>query len=190
MCPAGCCSAGARRTSRRSNDPVGHTSYWRHTVSGPPRAAPRPVASGAVGYSGVIYAAIVAAWAAVLVPRWGRRNEGGAEGTATATVNAAPSSPHGQEEFGVAAQRRRRVLLVLVVAVTVTATAVVVMRLPAWWVVVPSTSLAGFLVLARRAAVKEAPRRRVRRRRAAGTAALVAHEPVPTRIAVLDEPEP
>ena len=216
----GCCSAGGRRASRRSNDPVGHTSYWRHTVSGPPRAAPRPVASGAVGYSGVIYAAIVAAWAAVLVPRWVRRNEEvdeareidavrgvrllarpaevsragrhghGAEGTATATVNAAPSSPHGQEEFGVAAQRRRRVLLVLVVAVTVTATAVVVMRLPAWWVVVPSTSLAGFLVLARRAAVKEARRTRVQRRRAAGPAAPVAHVPVPNRIAVLDEPEP
>jgi len=28
-----------------------------------------------VGYSGLIYAAIVAAWAAVLVPRWVRRNE-------------------------------------------------------------------------------------------------------------------
>jgi hypothetical protein len=35
----------------------------------------RAVASGCVGYSGLIYAAIVAAWAAVLVPRWVRRNE-------------------------------------------------------------------------------------------------------------------
>jgi hypothetical protein len=172
-----------------------------------------------VGYSGVIYAAIVAAWAAVLVPRWVRRNEevdeareidgvrgvrilarpsdvsragrhGHGAGTTTATFDAAPSSPHGQAEFGVAARRRRRVLLIMVVAVAVTATAVVVERLPAWWLVVPSTSLAGFLVLARRAAVREARRRRVRRRRAAEPAAPVAHEPVPTRIAVLDEPEP
>src|SRR5215204_6760797 len=220
MCPVGCCNAGVRRASRRSNDPAGHTSYWRHTVSGPPRAAPRPVASDAVGYSGVIYAAIVAAWAAVLVPRWVRRNEEveeareidavrgvrllarpadvsragrhghGAGGTATATFDVAPSSPHGQAEFGVASRRRRRVLLVLVVAVAVSAAAVVVERLPAWWVVVPATSLAGFLVLARRAAVREAGRRRVRRRRAAGPASPVAHEPVPARIAVLDEPEP
>ncbi|MGH8829315.1 MAG: hypothetical protein ACRDVZ_17260, partial [Jiangellaceae bacterium] len=28
-----------------------------------------------MGYSGLIYAVIVAAWAAVLVPRWARRNE-------------------------------------------------------------------------------------------------------------------
>jgi hypothetical protein len=197
-----------------------------------------------VGYSGVIYAAIVAAWAAVLVPRWVRRNEeveeareidavrgvrllarpadvsrpgrhghGGGR-TATATFHdgrmagtsavdpadrsrAEPNSrvaetaepfPHGQAEF--AARRRRRVLLFLLVAVAVTATAVVVVRLPAWWVVVPSTSLAGFLVLARRAAVREARRHRVRRRPAAGPAAPVAHEPVPTRIAVLEDPEP
>jgi hypothetical protein len=78
------------------------------------------------------------------------------------------------------------VLLILLLAVAVTAAAVVVVRMPAWWVVVPSTSLAGFLVLARRAAVREARRRHVRRR----PAAPVAHEPVPTRIAVLDEPEP
>lgn len=196
-----------------------------------------------MGYSGVIYAAIVAAWAAVLVPRWVRRNEeveeareiDGARGvrilarpadvsragrhghgagvTATATFHdgrvagtpaadpadhsrvepnsrlaekVTPSSPHGQAEFGVAARRRRRVLLILLLAVAVTAAAVVVVRMPAWWVVVPSTSLAGFLVLARRAAVREARRRHVRRR----PAAPVAHEPVPTRIAVLDEPEP
>jgi hypothetical protein len=200
-----------------------------------------------VGYSGVIYAAIVAAWAAVLVPRWVRRNEevdeareiDGARGvrilarpadvsragrhghgagvTATATFHdgrvagtrvadpadhsrvepnsrlaekVTPSSPHGQAEFGVAARRRRRVLLILLLAVAATAAAVVVVRMPAWWVVVPSTSLAGFLVLARRAAVREARRRRFRRRPAAGPAAPVAHEPVPTRIAVLDEPEP
>jgi hypothetical protein len=200
-----------------------------------------------VGYSGVIYAAIVAAWAAVLVPRWVRRNEEveeareidgvrgvrilarpadvsragrhghGPGGAATATFHdgrmagrpaadladrnraesndrvaetATPSSPHGQEEFGVASRRRRRVLLVLLVAVALSATAVVVVRLPAWSVIVPSMSLAGFLGLARRAAVREARRRRVRRRRAAEPAAPVAHEPVPARIAVLDEPEP
>jgi hypothetical protein len=33
------------------------------------------LASGPMGSSGLIYAAIVAAWAAVLVPRWVRRNE-------------------------------------------------------------------------------------------------------------------
>jgi len=173
-----------------------------------------------VGYSGVIYAAIVAAWAAVLVPRWVRRNEEveeareidgvrgvrvlarpadapgaglhghGAGGTATATFDATPSSPRGQAEFGVAARRRRRVLLVLLVAVAVTSTAIVVGRLPAWWVGVPSASLVGFLLLARRAAVREGRRRRVGQRRATGRAAPVAHEDVRTRIAMLDEPEP
>lgn len=36
---------------------------------------PRIVAFYGMGYSGLIYAAIVAAWAAFLVPRWVRRNE-------------------------------------------------------------------------------------------------------------------
>src|SRR5918994_138182 len=114
----------------------------------------------------------------------------GAGGTATATFDAAPSSPHGQAEFGVASRRRRRVLLVLVVAVAVTATAIVVGRLPAWWVGVPSASLVGFLLLARRAAVREGRRRRVGQRRATGRAAPVAHEDVRIRIAMLDEPGP
>lgn len=47
----------------------------RHTGRDPARCGPGTVAFYDVGSSGLLYAAIVAAWAAVLVPRWIRRNE-------------------------------------------------------------------------------------------------------------------
>lgn len=54
---------------------VRHTRYVRHTGRDPGCRGSGTVAFYDVGSSGLLYAAIVAAWAAVLVPRWIRRNE-------------------------------------------------------------------------------------------------------------------
>ena len=56
---------------------MSHQSHQFRATHRPNPSDPtrRALASGPMGSSGLIYAAIVAAWAAVLVPRWVRRNE-------------------------------------------------------------------------------------------------------------------
>ncbi|MGH8775039.1 MAG: hypothetical protein ACRDWI_07660 [Jiangellaceae bacterium] len=170
-----------------------------------------------MGSSGLIYAAIVAAWAAVLVPRWVRRHEevddarelDAARGVRVVPRSAAtsrgrhpvvdlPPADVGPmavaepdrglgESFAVAARRRRRVLMMLAAILAVLGAGAAAGRLPGFAVTVPATMLAIFLALARRAAVAQARRRSVAQRRMAFAA---VDERPRGRIAVLDEPEP
>ncbi|HLR93403.1 MAG TPA: hypothetical protein VK053_02665 [Jiangellaceae bacterium] len=141
--------------------------------------------------SGVIYVAIVAAWFAVLVPRWLRRNEEverarevdesrgvrviepratrmrarsrSARAVVRQPVPAPPRSDHAARlAFRAGARRRRRVLLLLVLATAGVGVAAVVEAIPPLWVAVPAALLVAFGVLARRAAAAE------RRRLSAG----------------------
>lgn len=170
-----------------------------------------------MGSSGLIYAAIVSAWAAVLVPRWVRRNEeidqareadlargvrvldpppAGARGARLQArhepppiVAAEPPAPvtDVMDRRGTAARRRRRVLIVLVLALIGVTAAAVAGALPLWSVGVSALVLAGFLRLARRAAAAEARRRAGAGRRRTESDAAV--HPALDRIAVLDEPK-
>jgi len=63
-------AAGARHSCHHR-----HALHRRHTDAGPRPETRCHLPSVPVGWSGLIYAAIVAGWAAVLVPRWVRRNE-------------------------------------------------------------------------------------------------------------------
>lgn len=138
-----------------------------------------------MNYSGVIYAVIVAAWAALLVPRWVRRNEDveqarevdqarrvrvldlqgprrrGRRRVAQPVVvrQHVPVPPHQDRAarlaFQAAARRRRHVLLVLLVATVAAVGAAVAGLLPLPLVVAPVLALAVFGALARRAALSE-----------------------------------
>lgn len=134
--------------------------------------------------SGVIYVAIVAAWFAVLVPRWLRRNEEverarevdesrgvrviepratrmrarsrSSRAVVRQPVPAPPRSDHAARlAFRAGARRRRRVLLLLVLATTGVGAAAIVAAIPPVWVAVPAGLLVTFGVLARRAAAAE-----------------------------------
>lgn len=145
-----------------------------------------------MGYSGLIYAAIVAAWAAFLVPKWVRRNEeverarevdqergvrvlsrkdgppqaphGAVAVPATSPVPAVASAPS-VDVFAVAAQRRRRMLGMLLALLVVSVGLAVAGPVPVWAPAGPGVLLVLFLFVARRAAVVQAQRRRVQARR-------------------------
>jgi hypothetical protein len=146
-----------------------------------------------MGYSGLIYAAIVAAWAAFLVPKWVRRNEeverarevDQERGVRVLSPRRGrpPQAPHGAvavpsvaaemarnvepDVFAEAARRRRRMLTLLTVLLVVSVGLVVAGRAPAWIVAGPGVLLCLFLFVARRAAVTQARRQRIDARRRA-----------------------
>jgi hypothetical protein len=149
-----------------------------------------------MGYSGLIYAAIVAAWAAFLVPKWVRRNEEverarevdqergvrvlsrkdgppqAPHGAVAVPVVAGPAGPVASraiepDVFAEAARRRRRMLSLLLVLLVVSLAVVFVGRAPMWLPAGPGVLLVLFLFVARRAAVVQAQRRRVEARRRA-----------------------
>jgi hypothetical protein len=172
-----------------------------------------------MGSSGLIYAAIVAGWAAVLVPRWVRRNEeidqareaDVARGVRVLQPSASlprgtrtqarhdplpvvideprvlADEPQDTHENRQAARRRRRILIVLVLALVAVTVPAVIGTLPLWSVAIPTLLLVGFLRLAHRATAAEANRPRLPRRRP-DTAD--AGGKTPSRMAVLDKPEP
>jgi hypothetical protein len=128
--------------------------------------------------SAILYFAIVAIWAAVLIPRWLRRESVSVEATMTSDVDTgpvtaeplAPSAPlvhsarsgsagrHDNEHARVVGARRR--LLGMLVALAIGAGALAEMRLAAWWVVLPpSVMLVGYLALLREASRADAERR-------------------------------
>ncbi|MBE1612078.1 divisome protein SepX/GlpR [Actinopolymorpha pittospori] len=127
--------------------------------------------------TGLIYAAIVAAWAAYLVPLWLRRHDEAAaarsvNGVSTAMrvlarrrVPVRPPSGDGQvvgppprARPGVgpsAAARRRRTLVALICLTTLVAILATVGALPWWNLVIPLVLIAGFLVVSVSAARRE-----------------------------------
>jgi hypothetical protein len=150
--------------------------------------------------SAILYVAIVAIWAGVLIPRWLRRDSAGsqrasedlttADAETSAPVEAAaepapaprrrddtagsasrPARP--QEQTKMLASRRRLLYLLLVLAIGSGALAVT--KMAAWWVVVPPTiMLLGYMSMLREAARADAERRELARPRATATATATA----------------
>jgi hypothetical protein len=136
--------------------------------------------------SAILYAAIIAIWAGVLIPRWLKRSsvspvasdaseqpaEEGSAGVAeepppgrrqrrAGDVRRSPDSGSAELDTGrrrVLAARRR--LLGLLVLLAAAAGALAYTRMAAWWVVVPpSVMLLGYLPLLRAASMVDAERR-------------------------------
>lgn len=132
--------------------------------------------------SAILYLAIVAIWACVLIPRWLRRDS--ARGV-SAPVNVAEPSPvthdgslddadeavapmpapaRAAEPLSVEESRRRmltarRRLLLMLIGLEIAAVSLAVLRLAAVWVVVPPTiMLVGYLLLLREAGKADAER--------------------------------
>jgi Flp pilus assembly protein TadB len=155
--------------------------------------------------SAILYVAIVAIWAGVLIPRWLRRDSAAsqrasedltradAETSAPAEVAAEPAPPprrrddtggsvappaRPQEQTKVLASRRR--LLYMLVVLALGSGALAVTKMAAWWVVVPPTiMLLGYLGMLREAARADAERRELARTRATAAAAKRDAPPVP-----------
>jgi hypothetical protein len=137
--------------------------------------------------SAILYLAIVAIWACVLIPRWLRRDSarGGSAPVAERAVPADTVEPAAESEDGVEAdeaprwvpafaraaeplsaeesRRRmlaaRRRLLLMLIGLQAAAIALAVVGLAAVWVVVPPTiMLVGYLLLLREAAQADAER--------------------------------
>ncbi|GLW63724.1 hypothetical protein Arub01_19680 [Actinomadura rubrobrunea] len=119
--------------------------------------------------SAVLYLAIVAVWAVVLVPMWLRRDTSRPKKTDEITEEtpveeeeeAPPPRRRRRTRAAVIARRRRRTFgLTLLVLASI---GVAAARLAPWWVVVPPLLLfAGHLALLRTAARIDAERRRER----------------------------
>jgi Ca2+/Na+ antiporter len=135
--------------------------------------------------SAILYVAIVAIWAGVLIPRYLRRDtsdrgvvpdDAVAETETVAEEEPAPPLPRtqvvrearrgsevdgfslGPEHARVMSARRR--LLMLLVTLAVVSCALAVTQLAAWWVIVPpAVMLVGYVVLLREAAQADAERR-------------------------------
>ena len=143
--------------------------------------------------SAILYLAIVAIWAIVLVPRWLRppQTSGTLESNLAQPVAASPledmaeadEDADGGEDLPArpaAAGRRERILqarrrmLVTLTVLTAGAVGIAVTRLAASWVVIPpAVMLAGFVLLLREAARTDAERTRAaaqRHARGAGAA--------------------
>lgn len=105
--------------------------------------------------SGLLYLAIVAVWAGVLVPMWVRGSD--ASEAQRSEPDDVPRAPRGQgrARARVVARRRRRlsgIVLLLVVTVVIAATG-----LAPWWIVpVPGVVLVGYLACLRAAAAYDA----------------------------------
>jgi hypothetical protein len=169
-----------------------------------------------VGSSGLIYAAIVAAWAAVLVPRWVRRNEEVeqarevdlARGVRVLPrpdqvhkVGGSPSHRALQPDMDDAsaddvtdrhggdvgvAARRRRRVLLILTVVLAVTAAASIAGRLPGWIVAVPVALLAVFLVLARRAAVAEARRRPVRRQRTARAAAA---PV-HRIAVLDEPEP
>jgi hypothetical protein len=153
--------------------------------------------------SAILYVAIVAIWACVLIPRWLRRDSSAAPSAevqadpgvdgdvpAGAEVATGRRSAPGERRDGRDDQGDRRVvsarrrLLLLLVALTVASGVLAGTRLAAWWVIIPpSVMLLGYLVLLRAAGKADAERQQLartrERARAARTAAAASAAPFP-----------
>lgn len=105
--------------------------------------------------SGLLYLAIVAVWAGVLVPMWVRGSDAGE--AQRSEPDDVPRAPRGQgrARARIVARRRRRlsgIVLLFVVTVVIAATGVA-----PWWIVpVPGTVLVGYLACLRAAAAYDA----------------------------------
>jgi hypothetical protein len=132
--------------------------------------------------SAILYLAIVAIWACVLIPRWLRRDsargvpvsssapvateaaaqgdDGSLEGTDTDEAVAAPVQvvePLSAEESRRRMLAARRRLLLMLIGLEIAAISLAVLRLAAIWVVVPpSIMLVGYLLLLREAGQADA----------------------------------
>ena len=130
--------------------------------------------------STILYLAIVAIWAGVLVPRWLRREphretsthsrdaaviDGGTAGMAVGAPGADEARPRRGAEAGwqpsrsdrARAMAARRRLFGILVALAFAATTIAVAGLATWWVVVPPAGmLAGYVILLREAARADA----------------------------------
>jgi hypothetical protein len=135
--------------------------------------------------SAILYVAIVAIWACVLIPRWLRRDSSARAGDEIVTAEETPevdeqvsSEPRRRPREAPAARVRagggdkagdreharvlssRRRLLGLIVLIVVGSAALAVTRMAAWWVLgPPSVMLLGYLVLLREASKADAERR-------------------------------
>jgi hypothetical protein len=128
--------------------------------------------------SGIIYAAIVAAWVAYLVPSWVRHGEERthAERSTERMRILQPGPRHGSHELDEedlllgeravtrvsarTARRRRRTLLLLVVTITAVCIGVRLGYLLSWVPAIPAIALVGYLVLLRRSTRRMALARR------------------------------
>ncbi|WP_410785413.1 hypothetical protein [Kribbella sp. C-35] len=129
-----------------------------------------------MGTTGLIYVAIVAAWAAYLVPMWLKRGEEARRrpvvpssdearvlsrdssrtryvvrpaGTTAADDSSPPKRYVPNRARRVAAMRRRRVLSILTLSLLSVVALAGLAMLPWWTVAVPGTLIAGFVVLTR-----------------------------------------
>lgn len=117
--------------------------------------------------SAVLYLAIVAVWAVVLVPMWLRRDSRILHKTPLDETSAeeSPPAPRRPGRATVIARRRRRTAgLFLLLATTA---GIVAAGLAPWWITLPpSVLLAGHLALLRVAVAMDADRHRERQARA------------------------
>jgi hypothetical protein len=154
--------------------------------------------------SGIIYAAIVAAWVAYLVPSWVRHGE---ERTyaerSTERMRILQPSPRrvghelDEEDLSLGghavtrvsartARRRRRILVLLALTIVAVAVGVGLGYLLPWAPAIPATALVGYLILLRRSTRRMAlARRRELARRAVRAVATPPPRRVPDRQAVL-----
>jgi hypothetical protein len=147
--------------------------------------------------SAILYVAIVAIWACVLIPRWLHRDSARLSSPAvpeTVPSDAAPDAagsderdetapfPLTQEESRQRILAARRRLLFTLLALEIAACAIVLLKLAAMWVVIPpSVMLFGYLMLLREAVRADAER--VRREEEAAYTRARAHAQARARAA-------
>ncbi|MFV2179526.1 hypothetical protein ACFHW2_13515 [Actinomadura sp. LOL_016] len=146
--------------------------------------------------SAVLYLAIVAVWAVVLVPMWLRRDTEKHEEPELAEEHTEPeprrAPSRAPSRAKVIARRRRRTAGLT--ALVATAVTVVASGVAPWWIIAPPAALlAGHLALLRVAVGMDAARRdaAARARAAARRAAETAPEPTPAAPAeIIELPTP
>ncbi|GGV26316.1 hypothetical protein GCM10010182_56190 [Actinomadura cremea] len=142
--------------------------------------------------SAVLYLAIVAVWAVVLVPMWLRRDTEKHEEPELAEEHTEPEPRRAPSRAKVIARRRRRTAGLT--ALVATAVTVVASGVAPWWIIAPpAVLLAGHLALLRVAVGMDAARRdaAARARAAARRAAETVPEPTPAAPAeIIELPTP